>query len=118
MYVAREVDSYDYTSVMSRLGASIAYPRTFRDMAIKPEARLYWLHEFNSDIEKANYSLRNGMGGRYHYYMPEAMEDVGEAGLGINCNFNDDFGLSFDIDWRFGEDYSAYSVSGRAVVEF
>jgi hypothetical protein len=76
------------------------------------------LHEFNSDVEKANYSLRNGMGGRYHYYMPEALEDVGEAGLGINCNFNDELGIGFDIDWRFGEDYSAYSVSGRAVLEF
>ena len=87
-------------------------------MVVKPEARLNWLHEFNDDVEKADFSLLNGTGGRYHFYMPAALEDIVEAGLGISCRFHDEFELVFDVDGRWGDSYDAYSVSGRAIIEF
>lgn len=53
----------------------------------------------------------------YHSLMPAA-EDTLEAGAGFTCTFHDELSLVFDVDWRIGEEYNAYSVSGRAVVEF
>jgi outer membrane autotransporter protein len=115
--VTREVDPYDRDSFLSSLGASFAFQNEYDIMVVKPEARLFWLHEFNADVEQVDYTLSNG-GGQYHFLMPAPIEDVIEVGLGISCRFHDELDLVFDIDGRFGEDYSAYALSGRVVFEF
>jgi T5SS/PEP-CTERM-associated repeat protein len=115
--VEREVDSYGRNSFLSSLGTAVAYQQEYDTLILKPEARLYWLHEFNSDIEKVDYQLVNGSG-EYHFWMPAPEEDVIETGLGISGKFNDELELVLDIDWRFGQDYSAYAVSGRVAFEF
>ncbi|MCK4565627.1 MAG: autotransporter outer membrane beta-barrel domain-containing protein, partial [Verrucomicrobia bacterium] len=116
-YLAREVASYDRSSYLSSLGATFAFQQEYDIAVVKPEVRLYWLHEFNTDVDSLDYTISSG-GGQYHFFMPAPLENVFEAGLGISCRFNDELDLVFDVDGRFGEDYSAYAVSGRAVFEF
>ncbi|HSR87376.1 MAG TPA: autotransporter outer membrane beta-barrel domain-containing protein, partial [Pontiella sp.] len=116
--VAREVDAYDYSSVVSSLGAAVAMQQDYENLTLRPELRLRWLHEFNDDEEKIDFTLLQGMGGEYFSLMPAAEEDILEAGAGLSCGFDNAWALMLDLDWRFGEDYDAYSVSGRAVYEF
>jgi outer membrane autotransporter protein len=87
-------------------------------VTFRPEVRLRWLHEFKDDEEKLDFTLSQGMGGQYFSLMPGAEEDILEAGAGLSCGFDNAWALMLDVDWRFGEDYDAYSVSGRAVYEF
>jgi len=114
----RDVDAFGRSSILSSLGASVAMQKEFDIMILRPEARLRWLHEFNSDAEHVDFTLHDGMGGQYYSQIPAAEENILEAGAGLTCKFHDELSLVFDLDWRFGEDYDAYAVSGRAVVEF
>ncbi|MDF7801031.1 autotransporter domain-containing protein [Pontiellaceae bacterium B1224] len=116
--VARNVDAYVRNDLLSTLGAAVSWQKQFKTMAIKPEARLYWLHQFNDDEGQIDYELVNGMGGQYYFLMAPPEADVLEAGLGLTCILNDDLQFVIDVDGRFGEDYSAYALSGRAVIEF
>ncbi|MDF7807728.1 autotransporter domain-containing protein [Pontiellaceae bacterium B12219] len=116
--VERNVDAYERNDLLSTLGAAVGWKKQFRTMAIKPEARLYWLHQFNDDDGQVDYELVNGMGGQYYFLMAPPQSDVLEAGLGITCILNDELQFVIDVDGRFGEDYSAYALSGRAVIEF
>jgi outer membrane autotransporter protein len=116
--VVRDVASYDRGSIISSLGAAVAMQKEYDSTILRPEARLRWLHEFNSDVEQIDFTLSEGLGGQYYSLMPATEEDVLEAGAGFSCMFHDQWSLVLDLDWRFGADYNAYSVSGRAVVEF
>jgi outer membrane autotransporter protein len=117
-YVERNVNAYERNSLLSTLGTAVNWQKQFKSMALKPEARLYWLHQFNDDIDQIDYELVNGMGGSYYFLMAPPESDVLEAGLGLTCIVNDDLQFVIDVDARFGEDYSAYALSGRAVIEF
>jgi T5SS/PEP-CTERM-associated repeat protein len=116
--VAREVEAYDHNSVVSSLGAAVAMQQEYDTVTLRPEVRLRWLHEFEDDEEKLDFTLSEGMGGQFFSLMPGAEEDILEAGAGLSCGFDNAWALMLDLDWRFGEDYDAYSVSGRAVYEF
>ncbi len=113
----REVHAYERTSIASSLGATLAVQQEFDIMILKPEVRAHWLHEFDTDTESASYSLVGGTG-EYHYSMPAAEENMLEAGAGLTAQFHDELSLGLDVDWRFGKDYDAYTVSGRMVYEF
>ena len=116
--VARDVPAYGRSSIQSSLGAVVAMQKEYNITILRPEARLRWLHEFNSDVEQINFTLSEGMGGQYYSLMPAAEEDVLEVGAGLTCAFHDELSLALDLDWRIGEAYEAYSVSGRAIYEF
>ena len=117
MGVAREVDSYDRNSFLASIGAAVAFQQEYDTLILKPEARLYLLHELNADTDTVNYQLVNGSG-KYQFWMPAPEETVVETGLGLSGKFNDELELVLDVDWRFGQDYSAYAVSGRVAFEF
>ena len=116
--VVREVEAFDRSSVVSSLGAAVAMEQEFDNLILRPEARFRWLHEFNDDEEKLDSTLSEGLGGQYFSLMPAADEDILEVGAGLSCGFDTAWSLALDLDWRFGEDYDAYSVSGRAIYEF
>jgi outer membrane autotransporter protein len=116
--LAREVDMFERNSLLSTLGVSVAWQSEFESAMLKPELRLNWLHEFNSDSEQVGYTIVDGRGGEFHYEMPGAVSDVAEVGAGIACRFDDQLELAFDIDGRLGKDYSAYAISSRVVFEF
>uniref|UniRef100_UPI003568CF19 autotransporter domain-containing protein n=1 Tax=Pontiella sp. TaxID=2837462 RepID=UPI003568CF19 len=116
--LAREVDMFERNSLLASLGASLAWQQEFESATLKPELRLSWLHEFNSEAEEVGYTIVDGRGGRFHYEMPGAVSDVAQIGAGIGCRFDDQLELAFDIDGRVGKDYTAYAISGRIVFEF
>ncbi len=115
--VAREVEPYSRDSVLSSLGATLAYQKEYETAIVKPEIRCFWLHEFCDDADAVGYQLANGTG-EYYYLMPAPEADVLEAGAGLSCRFHDELELGLDVDWRVAPDYTAYSVGGRVVLEF
>lgn len=117
-YLAREVEMYERNSFLSSVGASVGWKMEFGTAVLQPELRLNWLHEFNSDADAMDYQIEGGRGGQYHFGMPAPVADAIEFGLGVSCRMRDRIDLVLDLDGRYGEDYSAYTLSGRAVVEF
>jgi len=113
----KEVSSYDRVSIVSGLGATVAMQQEYDTLILRPEARLRWLHEFNNDSESMDYSLAGGTA-MHRLGMADAEEDVIETGAGLTCQFDDQLSLGVDVDWRFGEDYDAYGVSGRLELQF
>lgn len=118
MGVERVVEPYERNSLLSSLGGKVTWQKEYDTVVWKPEARLYWLHEFLAEDDRVDYTLNGGMGGEYSFMMPAPEQDVLEAGLGISALLNDDMQLVFDVDGRVGEDYSAYAISGRAIFMF
>jgi outer membrane autotransporter protein len=113
----RKVSAYDRVSIVSGLGATVAMQQEFDTLILKPEARVRWLHEFNNDAQTVDYSLVGGSG-MYRFALPDAEENIIETGAGLTCQFDDQLSLGVDLDWRFGEDFDAYGISGRLELEF
>lgn len=116
--VVREVEWYEHHSAVSMLGATVAMQLEQGDLVFEPETYLRWMHEFNADEERLDFTLLNGLGGKYSSVMPAAEEDMLEAGAGLSCIFKNEATLSLGVSWRIGEDYDAYSVGARATAEF
>ncbi len=113
----RDIDAYDRWSYQSRLGASITFPKETDSVVWIPEARVYWLHEFNADFDQIGYSLVGGSG-RYVFGVQAPVEDLLEAGVGLSAIINDRLEIVFDVDGQYSGHYEAITVSGRVAYEF
>ncbi len=109
------VDAYDRWSVLSRLGVALAVEKQTGSILWKPEARAYWLHEFNADPDRISYMIA---GSRYTFGVQAPDEDILEVGIGLTATINDRLELALDLDSQFSENYSALTVGARAMYEF
>ena len=114
----RNVSSYDQFSAQSSLGATLALEKEVNGIIWKPELRLRWLHEFETDADPLSYTLVGGLGSKYSATVNAPEEDIFETGLGLSCTLQKNLSLVFDVDWRRGDDYDAYTGSGRIVYRF
>jgi T5SS/PEP-CTERM-associated repeat protein len=115
--VPTAVDAYDRWSVQSSLGLAIAYEQPFKHLVVKPELRVAWLHEFNTDEQDVNYQLIGGTAGNtFSVRSPD--EDVVELGASLELLFADRLKLSMDLESQLSEFYEGYTVSGRIAFEF
>ncbi|MBN2703418.1 MAG: autotransporter domain-containing protein [Pontiellaceae bacterium] len=114
----RNVSDYDQFSAQSSLGATLALEKEVNGIIWKPELRLRWLHEYETDADPLSYTLVGGLGSKYSATVNSPEEDIFETGLGLSCTLQNDLSLVFDVDWRRGDDYDAYTGSGRIVYRF
>lgn len=114
----RNVSSYDQFSAQSSLGATLALEKEMNGIIWKPELRVRWLHEFETDADPLSYTLVGGLGSIYSATVNSPEEDIFETGLGLSCTLPKNLSLVFDVDWRCGDDYDAYTGSGRIVYRF
>ncbi len=111
------LEEYDTESFLGSLGVSLA---TLHEMdwlnqgvALVPEVRLYWLHEFNADP-----------GDLYIAGTPYAVrprdEDLLRLGFGFDLWHGRHENVKFEIDYDglFSDTYSEHIFSGKAIVRF
>ncbi|MBN2684136.1 MAG: autotransporter domain-containing protein [Pontiellaceae bacterium] len=116
--LSRNVDSYDQFSAQSSVGATLALQKEVDGIIWQPELRVRWLHEFENDADPLSYTLVGGLGSQYSAALNAPEENVFETGLGLSCTLTNDLSLQFDVDWRRGDDYDAYTGSGRFIYRF
>jgi outer membrane autotransporter protein len=119
--VPRRVDEYDYLSLQSDLGLKVSYTSNRRRSVLVPEVHANWLHEFNADEQRIDYSLVGGTG-RYSFGMHAPLEDIFEAGTGVSWWVYNRERKAFEwyagLDGRFGDGYVETIASLRLLGQF
>ena len=122
-------DSYDQWSHLSQLGATLSAIQKLTmnrwEMAVQPEVRVHWLHEFNAEWDNETYSMVDpgtsiGLGPIGATPMPRD-EDLIKVGGGLRLTkwSSDMTEIGIDLDGVFGSDgYDAYVLSGKILHRF
>lgn len=116
-------DEYDQGSYLSSVGVTLSQSHKIQsfkmEMEFKPEVRAHWLHEFNADMDAPSYVMAGGAN-RVGVALQPREEDLLKVGAGIRFNswYSDALEFGLDLDGTFGEDYSAYIVSGKLLHRF
>ena len=114
------LDQQDANSLRSTLGGRLAYTWKVSDkVAIIPEGRMFWVHEFLNDARSIDAALDSGAGPTFGYMTSDPTRDSVFCGAGVTAQFgeslttsaywNVDFGrtdftaqfLSLNVGWKF-----------------
>lgn len=115
--LARSVDSADALYLQSTLGGSLALYMALGDTIIKPELRIHWQHEFNTDSEELPFTLPGG-NGNYLMQLQAPEEDILKIGAGCSTKFGEGLELRADVDVRNGGGFSDCTVHGAIRYQF
>lgn len=115
--VAKDVDGFDRWSYQSIFGAEMILPTAGTKVDLETQLRLYWIHEFNDDEEKVDYTLvGSSQPGRFVMHAPES--DVAQFGIGCVARWESGVQLRADVDSRISGGYIATTISGALLYEF
>lgn len=115
------VESYDTWSYMGTLGASVSTLHQIdwmnRGLALVPEVRAHWLHDFNADPEDFTFNIA---GTPYVFGVRPREEDLLRIGFGFdiwNWKFQS---TKFEIDYDalLADKYYEHILSGKISVRF
>jgi fibronectin-binding autotransporter adhesin len=114
------LDQQDANSLRSTLGGRLAYTWKVSDkVAIIPEGRMFWVHEFLNGARSIDAALDSGAGPTFGYMTSDPTRDSVFCGAGVTAQFgenlttsaywNVDFGrtdfvaqfLSLNVGWKF-----------------
>lgn len=115
------VEDYDTTSYIGSLGLNLSTIHQIdwlnQGLAIIPELRGHWLHDFNADPDDFKYTINNV---DYTFGVRPREEDMFRIGLGVDLwswkYQNTKFEL--DYDGLFSSDYSENIFSGKITYRF
>ncbi len=119
----KQHDSYDQVTPVSTLGATLALVRKIDfsryEVAVQPEIRGHWLHDFNAEMDDESYTLVGGVNSISTPLMATE-EDLYKIGAGVRFAqwASDSTEVGVDFDYTYGDDYEAYVVSGKVIHRF
>jgi hypothetical protein len=119
------VHDYDEGSYLGTLGANLSSIHTIdlfnQGVALSPELRLHWLHEFNDELDNGSYTLVNNPGiGDQTLFARAREEDLFRIGVGFDIWHWRYENAKFEVDYDglFSSDYDQHTVSGKIAVQF
>lgn len=125
-FADKDWESYDEWSHLSSVGATLSLIRHIEyfnvEMEFQPELRAHWLHEFNEEMDEETYAMAGVPGGAQDILvsLQAREEDLVKVGAGLRFSKWDsditEFGV--DLDGVFGDDYTAYVLSGKIMHRF
>ena len=72
-------------------------PKAGKKFDLETQLRAYWLHEFNDDEDKLDYTLiDSGLPGQFVLRSPD--QDVGQFGIGLVAKYRNGLQLRADLD--------------------
>lgn len=119
-FTERGADSLDLrltqqnaNSLRTTLGGRIAYTWKLSDtVAIIPEGRMFWLHEFMNNPRAIGATLDGGSGPGFNYMTAEPYRDSVFCGAGVTTQFGENLTASAYWNIDFGRpDYIGQAVS-------
>lgn len=114
------VNQYGTNSLMTSLGGRVTYtwivaPR----IAIIPEARLLWQHEFLQNPSAINASLDGGAGSDFDWTTAAPARDSVYAGVGVTVQLGDRWNANVYYNADFGaNDFISHSITAGLRTEF
>ncbi len=118
----KTIEAYDEWSYLATLGLNVASQHQLdwfnRNLAVIPEIRAHWLHEFNAELDDFSYAV-NGAG-RFSFGVRPREEDLLKLGLGIDV-WNWKYQrtkIELDYDGLFSSTYAEHVISGKLTVSF
>lgn len=123
LYPALMWDAYDQWSHLGSIGATLAMIQKIElrdsEVAVQPELRAHYLHEFNDQFDDETYMMT---GGQYTIgaSLKAREESLVKLGVGVLLSkwSSDTTEVGLDLDGAFGEDYNAYVFSGKIIHRF
>jgi outer membrane autotransporter protein len=108
------------SSLRSTLGGRVAYTwEVAKDIAVIPEARMLWMHEFLNNPRTINAALEGGGGPSFGYETEEPYRDSVFAGVGLSARIGETWGASVFYNVNFGaRTYLENSISASLGVAF
>ena len=107
------VGQQNVSSLRSSLGGRVAYTwNVSKTIAIIPEGRLLWQHEFLENSGNIGASLDGGGGSSFGYTTSAPDRDAVFAGAGLSAQFGPNWNAYFYYNADFGrQDYISHSIS-------
>ena len=107
------VGQQNASSLRSSLGGRVAYTwNVSNTIALIPEGRLLWQHEFLENSRNIGASLDGGGGPSFDYTTSAPSRDAVFAGAGISAQFGANWNAYFYYNADFGrQDYISHSIS-------
>lgn len=107
------VGQQNASSLRTSLGGRVAYTwNVSKSIALIPEARLLWQHEFLENSRNIGASLDGGAGSSFGYTTSAPARDAVFAAAGISAQFGPNWTASFYYNADFGrQDYISHSIS-------
>lgn len=117
----KRFQSYDEWSYLSSVGATLTMINKIEvgaeEIGVQPELRAHWLHEGNADMKGEAYRMG---GDEFMVALLPREEDLAKIGAGLRfskwASDTTEFGIDFDS--TFGDDYTAYMISGKLMHRF
>ncbi len=102
------------------VGGRVAYTWNVNEkIAIIPEGRLFWQHEFLENSQNIGASLDGGSGASFDYSTSAPDRDSAWAGAGISAQFGETWNANFYYNANFGrEDFVSHMISGGFGLNF
>ena len=107
------VGEQNVSSLRSSLGGRVAYTwKISNSIALIPEGRLLWQHEFLENSGNIGASLNGGGGPSFDYSTSAPDRDAVFAGAGLSAQFGSNWNAYFYYNADFGrQDYISHSIS-------
>jgi outer membrane autotransporter protein len=97
------LDQQNANSLRSTLGGRIAYTWDLsQKIALIPEVRMFWQHEFLNNARNINASLDGGSGASFDYETTDPYRDSVFAGAGVTAQFGENLSGSLFYNINFG----------------
>jgi len=118
----KTIQEYDEWSYLGAVGVNVASQHQIdwlnRGLAMIPEIRAHWLHEFNSDLDDFSYIIDGG--GTATFGVRPRDEDLLKLGLGFDIWNWKYQSTKFEVDYDglFSFDYSEHILSGKITCSF
>ncbi|MBT8042464.1 MAG: autotransporter outer membrane beta-barrel domain-containing protein, partial [Pontiella sp.] len=119
--IQKTINAYDEWSYLASVGVSLSTRHQIdwmsNGLALIPEIRAHWLHEFNADLKDFSYTTGAG---RQSFGVRPREEDLFRLGLGFDIwNWKyQSIKLELDYDGLFSSDYTEHAVSGKITLAF
>ena len=115
-----ELDQQNANSLRSTLGGRIAYTWNLNQkIAIIPEVRMFWQHEFLNNARNINASLDGGNGAAFDFKTTDPYRSSVFAGAGVTAQFGKNLSGSVFYNVNFGsQTYQSGMVSVGLNVAF
>ncbi len=120
-FLQKTIEAYDEWSHVAAAGVTVASQHQIdwlkNGLALIPEFRAHWLHEFNPDLKDFSYTTAAG---RQSFAVRSREEDLLRLGLGFDVWSWKYQNAKFEIDYDglFSSEYAEHAVSGKFTLQF
>ncbi len=111
------VENYETWSGQSELSCALESPLVFRRSVVTPRVLVGWVHEFNADSDRMDYSIA-GVDGSYTFLLQAPVEDLFRLGTSLDARLGERIEIELGLTGYVGEHYESIAANARLGILF